>query len=376
MNCQKEKMKELMNQIKEIKIGYAQKWLDALKTYDRICIFGTGSHGHNWYGILKKYDIEVDCFYDNDKSKWNQEIVDGIMCLPWEEPEKNTAVVLAIREYEAVYRQVQAYLKESSIFVASINIFSFMANYDYLAMGKDINEAYQKMLNVMELCQDDMSREICCQTFKKWFIDDETPITYNGESYFFTDQIKLTDQECLVDVGAYDGDTIRSFEKVTSNQYEKIYAFEMDQENYNKLQTNAKIRGGGYSGSDCRMNLYQMGVSDCKGTFYYDNNSTATKFSEDGDECCEVDTLDHILHDKKVTFVKMDIEGSEMRALRGAEALIKSQKPTLAICIYHSSEDFLNIPVYIKNLNPEYKIMIRHHSDFEAETVCYAYVEK
>ena len=65
MNCQKEKMKELMNQVKEIKIGYAQKWLDALKTHERICIFGTGSHGHNWYGILKKYDIKVDGFYEN-----------------------------------------------------------------------------------------------------------------------------------------------------------------------------------------------------------------------------------------------------------------------------------------------------------------------
>lgn len=64
-----------------------------------------------------------------------------------------------------------------------------------------------------------------------------------GNLIFFTDQIKLTDRECLVDVGAYDGDTIRSFEKVTSNQYEKIYAFEMDRENYTKLQTNAKIRG-------------------------------------------------------------------------------------------------------------------------------------
>lgn len=178
MNCQKEKMKELMNQIKEIKIGYAQKWLDALKTYDRICIFGTGSHGYNWYGILKKYDIKVDCFYDNDQSKWNQEIMDGIICFPWEEPEKNTAVVIAIREYEAVYQQVQTYMKESNIFIGTINTISFMANYDYLAKGRELNDVYQKMLQVMELCQDDMSREICCQTFRKWFIDEKSPITY------------------------------------------------------------------------------------------------------------------------------------------------------------------------------------------------------
>lgn len=375
MNCQKEKMKELMNQVKEIKIGYAQKWLDALKTYDRICIFGTGSHGHNWYGILKKYDIKVDCFYDNDQSKWNQEIMDGIICFPWEEPEKNTAVVIAIREYEAVYRQVQTYMKESNIFIGTINTISFMANYDYLAKGRELNDVYQKMLQVMELCQDDMSREICCQTFRKWFIDEKSPITYNGESYFFTEEIMLSDKECLVDAGAFDGDTIRSFKKATDDQYETIYAFEMDKRNYNNLQRYCFGTGGGYKQDDSRINLYQMGVSDCKGTFCYNSNFETTQFAENGNEICEVDSLDCILRDKKVTFIKMDIEGSEMQALHGAEVLIKNQKPKLAICIYHSIEDFLNIPVYIKNLNPEYKILIRHHSICEAETVCYAYLE-
>lgn len=364
-----------MNQVKEIKIGYAQKWLDALKTHERICIFGTGSHGHNWYGILKKYDIKVDCFYDNDQSKWNQEIMDGIICFPWEEPEKNTAVVIAIREYEAVYQQVQTYMKESNIFIGTINTISFMANYDYLAKGRELNDVYQKMLQVMELCQDDMSREICCQTFRKWFIDEKSPITYNGESYFFTEEIMLSDKECLVDAGAFDGDTIRSFKKATDDQYETIYAFEMDKRNYNNLQRYCFGTGGGYKQDDSRINLYQMGVSDCKGTFCYNSNFETTQFAENGNEICEVDSLDCILRDKKVTFIKMDIEGSEMQALHGAEVLIKNQKPKLAICIYHSIEDFLNIPVYIKNLNPEYKILIRHHSICEAETVCYAYLE-
>lgn len=374
MNCQNEKMKELMNQVKEIKIGYAQKWLDELKTYNRVCIFGAGSHGHNWYGILKKYDIKVDCFYDNDKSKWNQEIVDGIMCLPWKVQEDNMALVIAIKEYETVYRQVQTYMKESNIFIGTINTISFMANYDYLAKGKDLNEVYQKMLRVLELCQDDMSREICYQTFRKWFIDEKSTITYNGESYFFTEEIMLSDKECLVDAGAFDGDTIRSFKKATDDQYETIYAFEMDQRNYNNLQIYCS-RAGNNEGNDSRINLYQIGLSDCKGRFCYNSNFETTQFAEDGNEICEVDSLDSILQDKKVTFIKMDIEGSEMQALHGAEVLIKNQKPKLAICIYHSIEDFLNIPVYIKNLNPEYKILIRHHSACEAETVCYAYFE-
>lgn len=51
---------------------------------------------------------------------------------------------------------------------------------------------------------------------------------------------------------------------------------------------------------------------------------------------------------------------------------IVMHKPKLAICIYHSAEDLWRIPIYIKQLVPEYKIYIRHHTDIQYETVCYA----
>ena len=68
----------------------------------------------------------------------------------------------------------------------------------------------------------------------------------------------------------------------------------------------------------------------------------------------------------------MDREGSEMSALRGAKKCISSSHPRLAICLYHKPEDIWEIPLYIKNLNPDYKIYIRHHTDLMNETVCYA----
>ena len=84
--------------------------------------------------------------------------------------------------------------------------------------------------------------------------------------------------------------------------------------------------------------------------------------------------LDDVLKNKKVTFVKMDIEGAEPQALRGAENIIRTQKPRLAICIYHDLKHLWEIPFYIKNLVPEYKIYLRHHTNLEYETVCYAII--
>ena len=86
----------------------------------------------------------------------------------------------------------------------------------------------------------------------------------------------------------------------------------------------------------------------------------------------QVDTIDHLCAGDKITFIKMDIEGSERYALEGAVQVIKRDKPRMAICIYHSPEDMYEIPFWIKNTVPEYKLYIRHHSDNDCETVVYA----
>jgi len=73
-----------------------------------------------------------------------------------------------------------------------------------------------------------------------------------------------------------------------------------------------------------------------------------------------------------VTFIKMDIEGAEVEAVSGAADIIRSQKPKLAICVYHSKEHIIKIPFLLKKLVPEYKIYLRHHSPSLLDTVCYA----
>ena len=75
---------------------------------------------------------------------------------------------------------------------------------------------------------------------------------------------------------------------------------------------------------------------------------------------------------EKVDFIKMDIEGSEPRALRGAERTIRRFKPTLAIAIYHSMDDFVNIPAWIKSLNLPYDYFLGHYTIHAEETIFFA----
>lgn len=68
----------------------------------------------------------------------------------------------------------------------------------------------------------------------------------------------------------------------------------------------------------------------------------------------------------------MDIEGAELKALKGCREIIKNQQPDLAICVYHKVEDMHEIPRFINEMNPNYKFYLRHHSRGHGETVFYA----
>ena len=86
----------------------------------------------------------------------------------------------------------------------------------------------------------------------------------------------------------------------------------------------------------------------------------------------ETAAIDEIVKDDKVTFLKLDVEGAEMKALQGAKNTILKNKPRLAVCIYHKPEDIIEIPAYLLSLNPDYHFYIRHYKLSYNETVLYA----
>lgn len=73
--------------------------------------------------------------------------------------------------------------------------------------------------------------------------------------------------------------------------------------------------------------------------------------------------------DEKITYIKMDIEGAEYDSLKGAERIIRSHKPNLAISIYHQPMDYVNIPAYGKSIVPSYQLFFHHYATYNRETV-------
>jgi len=76
----------------------------------------------------------------------------------------------------------------------------------------------------------------------------------------------------------------------------------------------------------------------------------------------------------RIDFIKLDVEGSELAALRGALASIRRFKPKLAISLYHKPNDIFEICQFVDDLCLGYELFLDHHTIWDEETVLYARV--
>lgn len=241
---------------------------------------------------------------------------------------------------------------------------------------RENKERIQKMLSVLA---DDDSRQIWKVVMECRKQGKLIPEKYysDRDQYFVKDIVHLRKNEVFVDCGAFIGDTLQhlcNFAKRQGASVSKMVAFEPDPENLDLLRRNF--------GGDKRVCIIPKGVSDREGILRFSPNGSAGTFfdsstgdeSVDGEDFIElpVTALDLQVECSEATFIKMDIEGSELAALRGAQGIIRRNHPRLAICIYHSLEDMVGIIEYVHEKFPEYNIYVRHHTKGKMETVMYA----
>ncbi len=183
--------------------------------------------------------------------------------------------------------------------------------------------------------------------------------------YFREEIFEFTEHEIFVDGGAAQGDSIINFMNFVDNKYDKIYAFEAKKSYCIGMEELFR---------DKNIKLINKGLYSHDSTLYFYENQHGSFISETvvTDQKIDVTSIDSSI-DGPVTFIKMDIEGSELKALDGAKNVIQQYTPKLAICAYHLPDDLWEVPLKIKELVPQYKIYMRHHyEEMDEETVCYA----
>jgi FkbM family methyltransferase len=196
------------------------------------------------------------------------------------------------------------------------------------------------------------------------------PPVFDKTQYFPKGMFELSGHESYFDCGAFTGDTIAEFLKATGGSYRHIWAAEPDRSNYERLLK--YVRDEKLTNID----VVNKGVYGYAGKLpFREEGNMLSMISENADRYIEVDTIDHIAGDHPVTYIKMDVEGAELMALKGAEQTIRRYKPLLGVSIYHRERDVIDIPLYIKEIAPEYRFYFRVHKKIAIDTVLYAVIK-
>lgn len=342
----------------------AEKFLECINREKvDILLYGAGKYGRIALKNLNNSKIKVKYFVDDDLKRNNTDI-EGIPVISFEK---------AISECQDSFIVISNYyIKETveKIERAGIDLSKVFFSNELLIESVEKTYLHEKRNELSKVYNflGDYESKIIYKTIVESRLTHNIDVlsrTCSNNQYFPIDIIQLNENEIFVDGGAFDGDTIRNFLNITQGKYKYIYAFEPDYQNYTKLYTNT---------SSENIKLFNMGLynEDTTVTFSSGKGGSSTISGEGRDKInvCSFDKLNLI--DKKVSFIKMDIEGSELAALQGMKETICKNKPKLAICIYHKFEDLWEIPLYIKMLVPEYKFYIRNYTTYLDEIVLYA----
>ncbi|PLX70658.1 MAG: hypothetical protein C0602_03875 [Denitrovibrio sp.] len=173
---------------------------------------------------------------------------------------------------------------------------------------------------------------------------------------YYYENIRVTGNDVVVDAGAScsklkDNTTLKFAEDTTG----MVHAFEPAPGIYENLLEDVK--------DIANVTAYDLALSDSTGDSFFIESSGSSRLMDYGhSKCTKVDMvkLDDTVSGK-VDFIKMDIEGAELSALKGSEKILKTYKPKLAICIYHKPEDMMTIPRYLHSLGVGYRIWIENN---------------
>ncbi|MEW6415507.1 MAG: FkbM family methyltransferase [Pseudomonadota bacterium] len=185
---------------------------------------------------------------------------------------------------------------------------------------------------------------------------------YAAERQYFEAFCELAHGEVFVDGGGYDGFTTLEFAR-RCPAYARIHFFEPVEA---AMQTaRAKLEGLG------NVVYHSVGLFDAKAALPFDANAgSASRISEDGEGVIHVDRLDDVVPDR-VSFVKLDLEGVEVQALRGMRRHIVEDAPKLAVAVYHHPSDLWRIPEFVLGLRSDYAVYLRHYTESWTESVAY-----
>ncbi len=335
-----------------------------------IFIYGMGDGAMKIMAVFREYGIPVAGIFASD------DFVRGHSFAGYrvhklseiEEMVEDFVIVLAFAAgYPELVEYIRALSRKHTLYVPDVPVIGTgLFTYDYcMEHLQELNAVYRSLA-------DDESRRVFLNVIQfkiSGNISYLDAVTEEPEA-IYRQILKPNRNETFVDLGAYNGDTIRELLSYTGGGYFAVHAMEPDRKNFKKLR--AYIEENDMK----RVNAYQCAAWCTDAELPFSAKSGRQSVLSPGGQLMTARSVDSILQNQPATILKMDVEGFEREALWGAAKTITHHAPKLVVAMYHRNEDIFELPLLVKKLNPKYKIYIRHRLYIPAwETNLYAVAE-
>ena len=328
-------------------LGITPLW-ESLKNADKpILLYGMGNGADMIIKVLESYGIDYEDTFASDGFVRGHSF-HGKRVLSFSEAKEKYGDFIIIVTFAVHDDKTMSFISELSdnfeLYAPTVSVVD--GSPFTLEFFKDNEDNFKK---AYEMLADEKSKEDYLNILRFKLSGDVKYLlkAHSEKMKLYDDVLSLSEDEAIVDLGAYDGDTIREFLNVTGGKYKSIIALEPDEKNFRKLER--KTEG---LPNLTRLNL---GAWDKEETLYFAKKSGRNSRLEESGVPVSFNSVDNIVKEK-VTFIKMDIEGAELKALEGAKNTVALYKPNLYVCAYHRNEDMFTLPFKIKELFEGYKI--------------------
>ena len=379
-------LEQLMSEPVESARRRAAESFDRLSRGREIVLMGAGGLGRRTLAGLRRHHIEPLAFADNGIERQNTTL-DGLRVLSPAAAAREfgirAAFVVTIwganRPHRFAHSREQLRALGCDVVCSFPPLFWKYADAllpHYLQdLPSRVLEARADVRRAFGMWEDDASRnEYLSQVrFRLWADIDGLQHPVEHPQYFPADLFTWTDDEWIVDGGAYDGDTVRGVSTLHGDRFGHLLAVEPDPANFMKLQeTVAALSSAARAKVDC----HQVALASGPTTLHLDPTGTAASATRaapsDQTIAVRAETLDSLVDGARPTLIKLDIEGFEVEALEGGQKTIERHAPVLAVCVYHRQDHLWRIPLLLRQWRDDYAFFLRPHNEEGWDLVCYA----
>ncbi len=342
-----------------------------------LAIIGFAPEGRRLAGICRARGIRIAAIVDDDPAKKGVQSGD-VTVKPTgtlKEISRSVPVIIASHRVLGATRRLRDMGFTLVVPFAALQVLApdvFPPHMFYRDLLEDLIANRSRYAELNQKLGDDRSRQVFDavlgyrQTLDPMLL---APVLKEEDLYAPEGLFSFGDDESYIDAGTFDGDSIRVFIGRVHGRFSQIYGFEPDPVTFEKLKANFA--------DEPRVHPVHAGVYSRKGTLRFrDDASRGAIFADDGEIEMPVTTIDDVLQGQPATYIKMNIEGAEIDALKGARQTITKWLPRLAISAYHRPSDLWQIPEVVADLSHAYDLYLRQHDGGVIETVLYAVPHK